>query len=424
MAKKQVVILGGGFGGLQAALRLSRGIKKHGLQNAVSVTLADKNPYHTFTPLLYEIATTSDAIAGHRQLKNLITFPLRTLLPSSVELVTDMVEKIDTCAHTILLSSRSLHFDYLILALGTETAFPPIPGLKEYALPIKTFDDAMHIRDAVLSEIENKNPNLQIVILGGGPTAVELAGELRSWLGELSKQKSSNIQSSVTLVEQAPLILASFPERMRALALRRLARFDITLKISETATAVRPGILELKSGATFPWSILIWAGGNRPTTVTTAATTLPKNERGQIRINSDVSVMNDMETSMLNHIFAVGDAATFINLHTGSVVPQVARPAIVQGKIAADAILADLRRAEGKLATNPQFQPFDYPYILPVAGKYAIAKFGPVIFDGFLAWIAKGLVELNYFLSILPFRKALAVWLEGLVIFIRNDRLG
>ncbi len=93
MAKKQVLILGGGFGGLQTALRLSRKIKKYGLQNAVSVTLVDKNSYHTFTPLLYEIATTSDAIAGRRQLKNLVTFPLRTLLLPSVEILTDTVKK-------------------------------------------------------------------------------------------------------------------------------------------------------------------------------------------------------------------------------------------------------------------------------------------------------------------------------------------
>ncbi len=282
----------------------------------------------------------------------------------------------------------------------------------------------MLIRDVVLAKIENGNPELQIVILGGGPTAVELAGELRSWLNEFDKQKGSAIQSSVTLMEQTPRILGSFPERMRTLALRRLVRFNITLRTSETAISVRSGVLELKSGATLPWSVLIWAGGNHPSVATASLTALKKNERGQINIAPDTSVSRETTGDAQRHMFAVGDGAVFLNSRTGYAVPQVARPAILQGKIAADAILADLRREQGQSVLSPQFYPFEYPYILPVAGKYAIAKFGPIIFDGLFAWIAKGLVELNYFFSILPFWRAIAVWTEGLVIFIRNDRLG
>jgi NADH dehydrogenase FAD-containing subunit len=125
-------------------------------------------------------------------------------------------------------------------------------------------------------------------------------------------------------------------------------------------------------------------------------------------------------------IYGIGDAVCFIDPKTNRPVPGVARAAIIQGSIVAHNIFEEIKVAQGiaKEAHFKTYEPLQYPYIIPVGGKYAIARFGPLVFSGLPAWIVKGLVEGNYLFSILPFFSALRLWLRGLWIFMRNDRLG
>ncbi|PIP29779.1 hypothetical protein COX26_02205, partial [Candidatus Jorgensenbacteria bacterium CG23_combo_of_CG06-09_8_20_14_all_54_14] len=151
---RTIVILGAGFGGLQAALRLGRALKKLKLTEQYGITLVDKKPYYTLTPLLYKIAVTSGRAAGNDKLQSIVTVNLRELaagLPITV--IEDSVTSINLATRTVRLTKSELAFEYLVIALGTEVNYFGIQGFGEYALPLKTFADALKIRDALVSVV-------------------------------------------------------------------------------------------------------------------------------------------------------------------------------------------------------------------------------------------------------------------------------
>src|ERR1051325_6746260 len=177
----RIVILGAGFGGLSTTLQLSRKMKTLPFAKDYEIVLIDRNSYHTFTPLLYEVATTSKATATYLELKNIVTYPLPDIFQNkNIRFVKDEVYHIDFTEKAVHLKSGKLKFDFLVLALGSETNYFDIPGLKENSLNLKTFDNAVAIRDTLWFDAEAlKKESLNIVIGGGGSTGVELAGEIK-----------------------------------------------------------------------------------------------------------------------------------------------------------------------------------------------------------------------------------------------------
>jgi NADH dehydrogenase len=264
------------------------------------------------------------------------------------------------------------------------------------------------------------------VIGGGGATGVELAGEIKEWACELREELKNACEVDVMIIEGSPNILPGFDERVVRKVEKRLKKIGVVIIRNERVDKVTKKEIMLQSGERIAYDILVWTGGVKATALT-AKMPLKKEIKGRIEITEGVECLPESaDLKIYGKIYAVGDIACIINPKTGSTVPQVARAAITQGKIAAKNIIEDIKKQNylSKKTKQYLYRPMNYPYIIPVGGKYAVAKIGPVVISGLLAWIFKGIVELNYFLSIMNPLKALKIWLHGFWVFIQNDRLG
>ncbi len=414
---KHIVILGAGFGGLQAALTLGKQLRRHHLSEEYSVTLVDKNRFHTFTPLLYEIAATSPETATNLELQTLVSFPLERLVRKrGVAFMQDTFVALDLDRKIVALSKSRIGFDYLVIALGSEPYYFDIPGLDTYALSLKTFDDAIRIRDRVVSLFRTSERNVRIIVGGGGPNGVEIASEIRQWIPELDEECGrKNCGAEITIVEGSARVLAAFDEKTSEQAMKRLHTLGISTLLNARITKADKERAYLSDGTSKNYDILIWTGG---VTTNSAVNSLPlkKGGRGRIEINKNTVP----DEAKYDSVFAVGDNTLLLHPLTRMPTPLMARPAIVEGRVAAKNIIAAITKRDRRYG-----YPFrSYPYIAPLGGKYAIAKVGRFTLSGLPAWIFKGFTELNYFFSIMPFPTAIKVWFKGLKIFIRNDRLG
>ena len=420
--EKNVIILGAGFGGLRTAMKLGREAKRNKLHDH-KIILIDKNNYHTYTPTLYEISTTSKEVANYIDLKSVNTFRVEDLLKKlPIDFVEAEIVKIDIQKGDIhLRDGRHIPYDHLVIALGSETNFFNIPGLKENALELKSFTDAVKIRDKVWSAVKTAKPDehVNIVIGGAGPTGVELAGEIQHWLSHLKKE-GHNCKTNVTLVNAGERMLPQFSDRIIDIAEKRCRKLGINPVIKERIEEVKKGKVMFKSGGSVPYDILIWTGGVKANALTNIFP-FKTEKREQLTVNNRLLCLpSKPDLSIKGKIYAIGDIICVENTKIGKEVPGVARAAISQANVVATNILQDIN---GK-KKHAQYKPMDYPYVIPIGGKYAIAKIGPIVISGFLGWLLKGLVELNYLVSIMPVDTALKTWLKGLKIFIQNDRLG
>ncbi|MBI3088754.1 MAG: FAD-dependent oxidoreductase, partial [Candidatus Colwellbacteria bacterium] len=310
--------------------------------------------------------------------------------------------------------------------LGAETNFFDIPGLKENALELKSFNNALEVRDAIWGRVEAATPEeaVDIVIGGGGSTGVELAGEVREWIAQMRKE-GHLCRTSVTLVDASLTILKGFEEKIIRQATNRLKKIGTNFLLEERVVKVSDGKVFLESGRIVAYDILIWTGGVKANSIVDK---LPFKKEAQGRINVGGELLcvaekprkarKDFVHGPRGKVYGIGDIVC-VHDGDGRPVPMVARAAIIQGDIAAKNILVDI-----KGGSHLKYNPKDYPYIIPIGGKYAIAKIGPLTISGFLGWVLKGLVELNYLFSIMPNVRALKIWIRGLKIFIQNDRLG
>jgi NADH dehydrogenase len=427
--KMHILILGGGYGGLACAQNLDRFCKKYPnfLKN-FEIFLIDQHDYQLFTPTIYEIATTHEEVANALELKKIVAIPLvEAIRGTRVIFVQQKITAIDAKEKFVTLSDGSrIDFEYLVIALGTETNYFGIPGLKEYSYPLKNLYDALRIRDAILTLFSSasnsleggQDPQLQLsfLIAGAGPTGVELSGELSRWITHLTRHAKKPCTCSITLIDAAPNILPGFGEKIVRKARKRLARLGVAIKTGTALKEVSEGKVLLANGEWLTFDLLVWAGGVKAPDI---LATLPHKieKRGRPEVTPEMyCVSTNSNLDFGGKFFAIGDAACFYYPEKGYPIPGVARAAIEQGKVVAYNILADLKNSPKKT-----YKPLNYPFIIPIGGRWAIAKFGPLIISGFFGWILKGLVDFYYLLSVLPNRLALRIWLKGFKIFIKND---
>ncbi len=411
---KKIVILGAGFGGLHTALTLG---KKIGKEN--EIILIDKNPYHTYTPTLYEVATTSKETASLIDLKSIVTIPIhKTVNGRNINFINAEIKELDLLGGDVhLADGQKIAWDYLVLALGAETNYFDIPGLKENSFDLKSFTEALQIRDKILDLVLDGKVQIKIVIGGGGPTGVELAGELEEWFGQL-KDDYGKCYATITIVDSNPIILNNLDKRVAILAQKRLKKLGVEIINNEIITKVSNEEIVMKSGNKLAFDILIWAGGVKANSLVSNLP-LKMEKRGRAEVMPQMYCLPQTpDLKLYGMIYALGDVTCFYD-KDGKPMPQVARTAIEQGAVVAKNIIADLTNNK-----RTEYVPRAYPYIVPVGAKYAIAKLGPLVVSGFGGWLFKGLVEVNYLLSIMPFGRAIKTWLKGLSIFIQNDRLG
>lgn len=343
-----VIILGGGFAGVRAALTLKNKKESHDIH----VVLIDNNNFHVFTPFLYEVATAEESD------KNVV-IPYKSIFGSSFNFVQGTVEKIDVLGKKIWLdNNRQYAYDYLICALGSESASFGVEGIKEYSLPMKTLEDAIKIKKA----LENAK---KIIIGGGGFSGTELACELITHKGHLD----------ITLIQGPSILLKELGDGVSLLAKKRLENGNVHLVLGERIKKVTKDAVEVESKKIFPYDIFIWTGGVKP-----------NNLLGKFEVDEFLRGNN------YKNIFAVGDM----------VVPGIAPEAIKMGEIAAENVL--------RLIKGEPLLPYNYHhmgYIVPLGSHFATFAMGKYHISGIFAYMLQQLIFLRYLLTIVPFFEAI-----------------
>ena len=248
---------------------------------------------------------------------------------------------------------------------------------------------------------------------------MELAGEIQVWLGELKKEiKERDVKT--TIIEASPTILPGFTEKIISAVGKRLQRLKVEIIANDPIEKVNPTKIVLKSRREVSYDILIWTGGVRASELV-GALPLRIEKRGRVEVVGEMECLpQSSDLKLYGKIYAIGDIVCFYDPETGKPIPGVARAALSQASIVASNIIAGITNS----GRYKQYRPMNYPYIIPVGGKWAVAKIGSFTIIGFFGWLFKGLVELSYFCSIMAPGKGFKLWIKGLWIFIKNDRLG
>lgn len=390
-----VVIIGGGFAGIDAARALRRA--------PVRITLLDRTNHYTFQPLLYQVATGALAPSD-------ITAPIRWILrrQRNTQVLMADVRKIDPSRRVVFIDDvmREIAYDYLIVAPGSRHAYFGHDEWEPYAPGLKAIEDASEIRRRFLLAFENAEKSedpaereeyLTFVIVGGGPTGVELSGAMPFIARKALAPDFRNIDASrtrVILVEAGPRILPSFPEDLARHAAQDLIDLGVEVRVGSLVTkvehdGVRIGDEKIRARTSF------WAAGNKASPLG-AFLDAPLDRIGRVHVSPDLSVPGHPE------IFAVGDLAVMVQ--DGRLVPGVAPAAMQQGSAAAKNIVRDLRRQPRK-----NFRYFNKGDLATIGRSRAIADFGKVRFSGRLAWWLWLFVHIMYLVG---FRNRLSVLLQ------------
>jgi NADH:ubiquinone reductase (H+-translocating) len=388
-SRPHVVIVGAGFGGLTAAKRLET--------EAVDVTLIDRHNYHSFQPLLYQVATAglNAADVGYA-VRGLFRRQRRVLFRKAE------VSGVDWATRTLLLRDEAaLSFDHLIVAAGSSTNWFGVPGAAELAFPLYGLEDAVRVRNHLLSLFEAADavPDLiddgvlNLVIVGGGPTGVEVAGAMAELVDKVLRQDFHDLdvrRSRVILVEQASHLLAPFSPKSREYALKVLGARGVEVRLSTAVTSVAADHLTLADGTQLRTRLVIWAAGVKASPLVEALD-VPIGRGGRIQVASDLSIPGRPDA------YAVGDVADIDDgKGDGRALPQLAQVAIQGGDHAAEQVLATIARR-----THTSFHYFDKGTMATIGRRAAVAELpGGVKLTGPIAWFAWLGLHLVYLLGV------------------------
>jgi len=390
----RVVIVGGGFGGLKAAEALAK--------LPVRITLVDRRNHHTFQPLLYQVATAGLSPAE-------IAAPIRVIMRrhKNVEVLLGEVTGVDLERREIHMHGFDLPYDYLVIAAGATHAYFGHDDWEVLAPGLKTLEDALEIRRRVslayeLAEREaavtGTHRPLNFVIVGAGPTGVELAGTLGEIARKSLPRNFRNINPAKTrilLVEAGPSILSAYPEDLQQSAVRQLEHLGVEVRLNSPVSDVRSGQVRIGEEVV-PAEVVLWAAG-------VAASPLGRALGGPVDRNGRVFVENDLSIPGHREVFVIGDLATMKDEH-GKPLPGVAPVAMQQGKWVAHQIEADLAgKARGA------FHYFDKGSLATIGRAAAIAKFGKIHISGYFAWLTWLFVHITFLIG---FRNRIVVLLQ------------
>lgn len=390
----RVVVVGAGFGGLTAARALAR--------LPVRVTLVDRRNYHTFQPLLYQVATAGLDSAS-------IAYPIRSILHSepSLRVRVGAATGVDLDGRRVELEDGGLEYDYLVLAAGAITANFGIPGVEEHGLPLKSLTDALRLRSHLLEQFEHsdasraeRDRDINIVVVGGGPTGVELCGGLSELITGVLCGDYPDLDLSrarIILVEAAGRLLGAFSASSSRRALEDLSRRGVEVRLGATVRRVGPDWVELGDGSALPTRTLVWTAGIRAN---------PLGERlgveltrgGRVPVGADLSLPGRPE------VFVIGDLAAARD-SDGRTYPQLAPVAMQQARHVARQIAG---RLEGRAGVPFRYR--DKGTMATIGRNSAVAELpGHIRFGGFPAWIAWLGLHLVFLVG---FRNRLAVLLD------------
>ena len=404
----QVVIIGAGFGGLNAALKLAH--------DPVRITLIDRRNHHTFQPLLYQVAT-AGLSPGE------IATPIRWILRGhrNVEVLLGEVQDFDVDRRVVKLADRELPYDYLIVASGASHAYFGHEEWQPLAPGLKTIEDALEIRRRVLLAFELAEREaasgrgqvpLNFVIVGGGPTGVELAGTLSEIARHAFTNEFNSIDPKLTriiLLEGGSRILPAYPEDLSRSAEEQLRRLGVEVHTSAMVTGVEPAAVRMGS-TTLPAAVILWAAGVGASPLGKKLGA-PVDRAGRVLVNPDLSIPGHPE------IFVIGDLAALKD-ESGQLVPGVAPAAIQQGKSTARNIARDL---QGKPRQN--FHYLNKGNLATIGRAAAIAQFGKIHISGFLAWLSWLFVHIFFLIGFRNRIMVLIQWAWSYFTYERGARL-
>ena len=404
----RVVIVGAGFGGLWAARALAHA--------PVDVTVVDRNNYHTFLPLLYQVA------AAELEPEDII-YPVRSILHrnTNTHFLMGEVTGIDPNQHIISMGSQNIRYDYLILSAGSKSHFFGVAGADEHAFPLKTLDDAVLLRNHILCRFETasyetdanlRQQMLTFTIVGGGPTGVEFAGALAELVRVPLRRDYPELdfnQVHIQLLEATDRLLAGVPERLHHYSLKRLMKMGVDVRLNSPVSQITPHAVILKDGKTIPTETVVWTAG-------VGGVSFPQKWDFPTRRNGQVKVLPTLQVAGHNDLYIVGDLAHVEQ--EGHALQLIATVATQEGEWAARNIRRQVAGAEP--------EPFEYhdPGMLAVTGRNAaVVRLGRFTFTGFPAWVIWLSVHLY---RLIGFRNRLSVlinWAWDYLFFDRVVRL-
>lgn len=404
----QVVIVGAGFGGLEAAKKLGR--ENH------RVTVIDRTNYHLFQPLLYQVATAALSPAD-------IAAPVRAVLSNyqNVEVILAEVQTIDIATKKVRTTDGEISYDFLILATGARHSYFGHPEWEKLAPGLKSLEDAVEIRRRIFMAFEYaekitdeaaRKAAMTFVIIGGGPTGVEMAGAIAEIARYTLSKDFRHIdpsQARIILIEGEPRVLASFPEDLRISATKQLTDLGVEVRTGVHATNLSDAGLQV-GNEFIPCRVKIWAAGNMASSVGQTLG-VPVDRAGRVLVNEDLTIPGHPEVQV------IGDLASFSH-QTGQPLPGVSPVAMQQGRHAADNILAVI---EGR---KPQkFWYWNKGSMATIGRNKAVADLNLVHFSGLPAWIVWLFVHV---LFLVGFRSRLVVlfqWAWAYLSFNKGARL-
>jgi NADH dehydrogenase len=403
----RVVIVGAGFGGLNAAEKLAGA--------PVRITVIDRKNHHTFQPLLYQVAT-AGLSPGE------IAAPIRSILSrhDNVEVLMAEVTGFDLERRVVQMAEQEVPYDYLIVAAGARHAYfghdewaPLAPGLK-------TIEDALEIRRRVLLAFElaerraaagGGNDPLNFVVVGGGPTGVELAGTLAEICRHALADDFRSIdprRARIHLIEGGAHVLPAYPEDLSRSALEQLRRLGVEVSTSTMVTKIDPGVIYMGDKG-MNADVILWAAG-------VAASPLGKKLAAPIDRAGRVLVEPDLSIPAHPEVFVIGDLAALKDA-SGNLLPGVAPVAILEGRFVAKIIRGEIHQkaelarvsASHAATSRPAFHYYDKGSLATIGRAAAVAQFGKIHISGFVAWLAWLFIHI---LFLIGFRNRVLVFIQ------------
>jgi NADH dehydrogenase len=408
---KHVVIIGAGFGGLQAVKKLAK-------DKFVRITLIDRSNHHLFQPLLYQVASAVLSPAD-------IAIPIRSLMhkKKNVTVLMDTVTGIDKDSKEIILGDKRISYDYLILAAGAKTGYFGHNDWMKYTLGLKTLFDALRIRNRILKSFEKAENHpemakdlMRYIIIGGGPTGVELSGSLAELSHSIINDDFRNIntrKSDIILIEGGADLIPSFDRSLSVYAKKKLEKRNVRVMLNSKVIKIEDNKVFLKTQEgekILTANIIIWAAGVEAVYLNNTFG-LPVDRQNRLIVNSFCSFRDHPE------IFAIGDSINFKD-KDGKILPGVSSVAMQQGRYAATAIR--------ELIHGKELKPFRYKdkgSMATVGRKDAVADIFGIKFTGFIGWIMWLGLHLFYQVGFKNKVSILLTWMWSYITFGASARL-
>lgn len=409
MKQQRVLILGGGFAGLACA--------KEFPEDRFAVTLVDRWNHHLFQPLLYQVATGGLAMTDIAQ-------PLRSILSDfkNVTTLMDEVQRIDLDARQVHLKEQVLDYDYLVIALGAKTGYFGHNEWAAHTLGLKSLDDAMKIRKQVLLAFEqaecSHDPQttarlLTMVIVGGGPTGVEMAGSLAELAQQVLKEDFRRIdpsQAKIHLIEAGPKLLAAFPGGLPDYACKHLEYLGVTVHLNTSVKEVGAGYV-ITGDQRIDTDTVIWAAGVEASGITRTLVGIPLDRAGRIQVQPDLSLPGHAE------VFAAGDLVALTDAN-GVRVPGVSPTAMQMGRFIARTILN-----EGMSVPRSSFTYLDKGTMATIGRSAAVVSFAGMHLRGMLAWLMWLFVHLLFLMGMRNRAIVFLHWVWSYITWQRGARI-